>query len=436
MALAAPSHDEAALASAVGAARRRLIPFLFLLYVFSYLDRVNVGFASLQMNAELGLSASTYGLGFGVFFLSYLLLEVPSNMILARVGARLWIARIMVTWGIVSVGMMFVRGAASFYALRFLLGAAEAGFFPGIIFYLTEWFPARERARTIAAFMTATLVAGVIGGPISGALLTLHGTAGLAGWQWLFLLEGAPSIALGLVVLRVLANGPQDARWLTAPEKDALIRALRDERAEGTRHGQSAAAALASPLVWLLAAAYFFLIPVALYAFSSWLPQIIQGLYQGGEFGVGLLSAIPYVAGAVAMVVVGRHSDRTRERRWHTAVAAGVSAVGFAAAAAAHGIGPSLASLTLAMMGLASTFGPFWTLATGVVNGAGAAAGIAFINSVGNIGGFVGPSVVGYIKDRTQSFTLGLLFVATTVAIGAVLVLAVPKTTAGSSAGL
>ena len=426
MALAAPARDDASLASAVGAARRRLIPFLFLLYVFSYLDRVNVGFASLQMNAAIGLSSSAYGLGFGMFFLSYLLFEVPSNMILARVGARIWIARIMVTWGLVSIGMMFVRGAASFYVLRFLLGAAEAGFFPGIIFYLTEWFPARERARTIAAFMTATLIAGIVGGPISGALLTLQGAGGLAGWQWLFLLEGVPSVVLGLVVLRVLVDGPQDAAWLTAPEKDALTRTLRDERLEGTRHGRSAGAALSSPVVWLLAAAYFFLIPVALYAFSSWLPQIIQGLYRGGDFGVGVLSAIPYVAGAVAMVVVGRRSDRTSERRWHVAVAAALSAVGFAAAAAAHGLVSSMAALTLAMMGLASTFGPFWTLATGVVNGAGAAAGIAFINSVGNIGGFVGPSVVGYIKDRTQSFTLGLLFVATIVGIGAALVLAVP----------
>jgi MFS transporter, ACS family, tartrate transporter len=426
MALVAPAHDDASLASAVGAARRRLIPFLFLLYVFSYLDRVNVGFASLQMNAAIGLSSSAYGVGFGMFFLSYLLFEVPSNMILARVGARLWIARIMVTWGMVSIGMMFVRGAASFYVLRFLLGAAEAGFFPGIIFYLTEWFPARERARTIAAFMTATLIAGVVGGPISGALLTLQGAGGLAGWQWLFLLEGVPSVVLGIVVLRVLVNTPQEAPWLTAPEKDALTRTLRDERVEGTRHGRSASAALSSPVVWLLAAAYFFLIPVALYAFSSWLPQIIQGLYRGGDFGVGVLSAIPYIAGAVAMVIVGRRSDLTRERRWHVAVAAAMSAVGFAMAAATHGLVSSMAALTLAMMGLASTFGPFWTLATGVVNGPGAAAGIAFINSVGNVGGFVGPSVVGYIKDQTQSFTLGLLFVATIVGMGALLVLAVP----------
>jgi MFS transporter, ACS family, tartrate transporter len=361
-----------------------------------------------------------------MFFVSYLLLEVPSNMILARVGARVWIARIMVSWGLVSIAMMFVRSAAAFYALRFLLGATEAGFFPGIIFYLTQWTPARERARTVAAFMTATLVAGVIGGPVSGALLTLHGVLGLAGWQWLFLLEGAPSVVLGFVVLGVLTNRPEEAAWLTAAEKGALVATLARERVEATTHGQSTAAALRSPLVWLLAAAYFFLIPVALYAFSSWLPQIIQAEYKGGDMGIGALSAIPYFAGAIAMVWAGQRSDRMEERRWHVAVAAVVSAVGFGAAAFAHGLVLSMVALTIAMMGLASTFGPFWTLATAIVNGAGAAAGIALINSVGNIGGFVGPSVVGYIKDRTQSFTLGLLFVAAIVAIGALLVLAVP----------
>jgi sugar phosphate permease len=421
------ARDDQALASASAAVRRRLIPFLFLLYVFSYLDRVNVGFASLQMNAELGFSASTYGFGFGVFFISYLLLEVPSNMMLARVGARLWIARIMITWGAVSIAMMFIRSAAMFYALRFLLGAAEAGFFPGIIFYLTAWVPSSERARTIAAFMTATLAAGVIGGPISGALLTLHGAAGLSGWQWLFLLEGLPSFALGFVVLAVLVDRPEEARWLSAEEQAALVGAVSRERGTATVHGRSPSAALASPLVWLLSAAYFLLIPVALYAFGSWLPQIIRARYQGGDFGVGVLSACPYLAGAVAMVIVGRQSDRLQERRWHVAVSALVSAAGFCAAAFVHGLAGSMIALTVAMAGLASTFGPFWGLATAMVNGAGAAAGIALINSLGNVGGFVGPYAVGYIRDATQSFTYGLVFVAVTVAAGAALVLAVPR---------
>ena len=414
------------LTRAVGAVRRRLIPFLFLFYIFAYLDRINVGFASLQMNAALGFSAATYGLGFGIFFLSYVALEIPSNMILARVGARLWIARIMITWGLVSIATMFVRSAAAFYALRFLLGAAEAGFFPGIIFYLTRWIPQRERARTVAAFMTATLAAGVVGGPVSGALLGLSGAAGLAGWQWLFLLEGLPSVLLGLVVLAVLTDRPEDARWLSNAERAALIAQLQVDRTAATAHGRSARTVLTSPLVWLLAAAHFFLIPLALYAFSSWLPQIIQGVYAGTSFRIGVLSAIPYAAGAVAMVVVGRHSDRAGERRWHVAVCAAISAAGFLGTAFAHGLVSTMLSLTIAMAGLASIFGPFWTLSTAVVNGAGAAAGIALINSVGNVGGFVGPSVVGYIKDWTNSFTMGLVFVAAIMAAGGALVLAVP----------
>jgi sugar phosphate permease len=414
------------LARAVAAVRRRLIPFLFLLYIFAYLDRINVGFASLQMNAALGFSAATYGLGFGIFFLSYVALEIPSNMMLARVGARIWIARIMITWGIVSIATMFIRSANAFYALRFLLGAAEAGFFPGIIYYLTRWIPQRERARTVAAFMTATLAAGVIGGPVSGALLGLSGIAGLAGWQWLFLLEGLPSVMLGILVLAVLKDDPGDARWLSSSERDALIAQLAVDRAGGTSHGRSARAVLTSPLVWLLATAHFFLIPLALYAFSSWLPQIIQSVYAGTSFRIGVLSAIPYAVGAVAMVAVGRHSDRAGERRWHVAACAAVSAAGFLATAFAHGLIVTMVCLTIAMAGLASIFGPFWTLSTAVVNGAGAAAGIALINSVGNIGGFVGPSVVGYIKDWTNSFTMGLVFVAAIMAAGGAMVLAVP----------
>src|SRR5262245_14689323 len=245
-----------ALAVALAKARRRQIPFLFLLYIVAYLDRINVGFASLQMNRALGFSATTYGLGAGIFFVSYVLFEVPSNMILARVGARLWIARIMISWGIVSSAMMFVRSAESFYTLRFLLGLAEAGFFPGIIFYLTQWFPPAERARTVAAFMTATLIAGVVGGPISGALLSLDGRSGLAGWQWLFLVEGVPAIVLGFVVLRVLTERPADAAWLSEEERTALVASL-DDGFERRNSDDGAAAALRDSRTWLMAAVYF-----------------------------------------------------------------------------------------------------------------------------------------------------------------------------------
>lgn len=408
-------------APALAKARRRLIPFLFLLYIVAYLDRINVGFAALQMNEALGFSSSVYGFGAGIFFLSYVLFEVPSNVILARVGARIWIARIMITWGIVSSAMMFVRGAAGFYALRFLLGLAEAGFFPGIIYYLTRWFPARERGRAIAAFMTATLAAGVIGGPISGTLLSLHGAGGLAGWQWLFLLEGIPAIVLGLVVLRTLTERPDDAAWLTAPERAALIAAVHaDER--GSTADTSAWSALRSGRTWLLAIVYF-TIPVTLYGIGFFLPQMLKTASGGSDFVVGLMSAIPYAAGAIAMVAVGRHSDRTRERRWHVLVPALVCAAGVVMSTASLGAAWSVFTLSVAMIGLASMFGPFWALATATLHGVGAAAAIAFINSMGNTGGFVGPYLLGAVNDATHRFTAGLFVIAAMLVVCGALVL-------------
>jgi ACS family tartrate transporter-like MFS transporter len=410
-------------AAVVRKVRARLIPFLFLLYIVAYLDRINVGFAALQMNAALGFSARTFGFGAGIFFLSYVAFEIPSNMILARVGARVWIARIMITWGLISSATMFVRGAATFYAARFLLGAAEAGFLPGIIFYLTRWFPARERARTIAAFMAATLVAGVVGGPISGALLSLDGAGGLAGWQWLFLLEGLPAVALGLVVLAVLPEQPEQARWLSPAERGILGAALRTDANTDTPRRAGADPIRSGP-VWRLATVYF-TIPVALYAVGFWLPQVVKTASHRGDFAVGLLTAIPYFAAAVGMVIVGRHSDRTGERRWHVATAAVVGGAAFAASAGVRGLAPALVLLSVAMLGLASMFGPFWTLATSIVGGSGAAVGIALVNSVGNIGGFVGPYVFGWIEDATHSFAAGFLFIGVLLALGGALVLTV-----------
>ena len=407
-----------------------MIPFLFLLYIVAYLDRINVGFAALQMNQALGFSARTYGLGAGIFFLSYVAFEIPSNIIQARVGARWWIARIMISWGLVSSSMMFVRGAAGFYALRFLLGFAEAGFFPGLIFYLTRWFPPTDRARAIAAFMTATLVAGIIGGPISGALLSLHGLADLAGWQWLFLLEGAPAVVLGFVVLRWLPERPEDAAWLTRQERESLVARMAGDAVARPAQAHTIAEALKSGRVWLLALVYF-TIPVALYGMGFWLPQIIKAESGGTDFEVGLLSAIPYVLGAVGMVLAGRHSDRTGERRWHIALAALGGGAAFALSGVLHGLAPSLIALSLAMLGLASMFGPFWTLATSSIRGVGAAARIALINSVGNIGGFVGPYLLGYISDATRSFTLGLIFIGAVLACGGLLVLLVGEEGSG-----
>ncbi len=413
-------------AAALAKARRRLLPFLFVLYVVSYLDRINVGFAALQMNAALRFSSVTYSLGAGVFFLGYTLLEIPSNLILARVGARVWIARIMITWGLVSAAMMFVRSATAFYALRFTLGAAEAGFFPGIIFCLTRWFPRRERARAIAGFMTAVVVAGIIGGPVSGALLSLDGAGGLAGWQWLFVVEGVPAVVLGALVLRLLPEQPSDAAWLTPGERRALAARLAEESAElaGSSGVQTVAGALGSPRVWLLAAVYF-TIPVALYAMGFWMPQIIRTASGAGDFTVGALSAIPYAVAAVGMVVIGAHSDRTGERRWHIAVTALLGGGALAATGVVHGVAPSIATLSLAMLGLASMLGPFWAFATSFLGGIGAAAGIALVNSVGNIGGFVGPNIIGYLQQTTRGFAGGLMVVGAILAAGGLLVLTV-----------
>jgi MFS transporter, ACS family, tartrate transporter len=416
---------DGALDAAAGKVRRRLVPFLFLLYIFAYLDRINVGFASLQMNASLGFSSAVYGFGAGIFFLSYTAFEIPSNVILARVGARRWIARIMITWGLASAAMMFVSGARSFYALRFLLGAAEAGFFPGIIYYLTLWVPARERARTVASFMTAVVTAGIIGGPLSGALLSMEGFAGLAGWQWMFVLEGVPATILGIVVLGVLPDSPADVGWLSPEEKTALLSRLEHERLATAGGAHGVADALRHRWVWMLAAIYF-VIPLALYGFGFFLPQILQAAFAGTALQIGLLSAIPYLAGAIGMIVTARQSDRTGERHRFVALGALVAGLGLIGTALVHGLVPSVILLSIAMLGLSTMFGPFWTLATSFVRGAGAAAGIALINSVGNIGGFVGPYGIGYLRDTTDGFAAGLIAIGVIVIAGGALVLVVP----------
>ncbi|MGE0359644.1 MAG: MFS transporter [Vicinamibacterales bacterium] len=411
-------------ARAVARVRRRLIPFLFLLYVVAYLDRVNVGFAALDMNRDLGFSAAVYGLGSGIFFVSYTLLEVPSNLMLARVGAGLWIARIMLTWGLVSAAMAFVQDAVTFYVLRFLLGAAEAGFFPGIIYYLTQWFPARERARAVALFMTGTAIAGVIGGPLSSALLLLDGTWGLRGWQWLFVVEAIPAIALAPVVWRRLERGPDQATWLPDDERRWLATALAAERAAAPAGHADLRAAFASGRLWALAAIYFTVV-LAIYGVSFWLPQMLQALGGTSSAVVALVSAIPYVAAALAMVAVGARSDRTGERRWHVAGSALAGALGFVLAALAPGsFVLSLAALSLAAMGVWGALGPFWALPTAFLTGRAAAGGVALVNSVANIGGFVGPTVMGYMRDLTGSFSAGLWLLAGALAAGAAIALA------------
>jgi MFS transporter, ACS family, tartrate transporter len=393
--------------------RLRLIPFLFLLYVVAYLDRVNVGFAALQMERDLGFGPQVYGRGAGIFFLGYTLFEVPSNLLMARVGARLWIARIMIVWGLVSAAMMFVDSIPLFYASRFLLGVAEAGFFPGMILYLTYWFPGPERAKAIAQFMTGTAIANIVGGPLSGLLLTLDGTMGLAGWQWLFIVEGIPAILLGFFVLYYLTEGPAEAHWLTADERKWLIARMDADRAEtaGGHDSSSLKAALLSPRVWYFGFLYFTIV-VGFYGITFWLPQILKNLSGSGDVTVGLISAIPYVLAAIVMVVVATSSDRTGERRWHVAIPSFVSAVGLILSAATRDPVLSIAALSLAAAGIWAALGPFWSLPTAFLTGSAAAGGIALINSLGNLGGFLSPMLIGEIRARTDSFALALFVLA------------------------
>jgi MFS transporter, ACS family, tartrate transporter len=393
----------------------RLIPLLFFCYIIAYIDRINVGFAKLQLREALGVDeavfGSVYGFGAGLFFIGYFLFEVPSNLILQRVGARIWIARIMVIWGLVSAAMMFMKGTTMFYVMRFLLGAAEAGFFPGVILYLTYWFPAEKRARTVALFATGGVIAGIVGSPISGAILGLNGLGGLAGWQWLFLVEGIPAVLMGLVVLVLLPNRPQQARWLTDTEKVWLQARLDAEAARmESQQRHRLADAFTSGYVWVLCLLYL-LMNIGGYGYEMWLPSIIKGFSGTSDAVVGLINAIPYAVAAVAMLVTGQHSDRTGERRWHVAMAAFTSAVGFALSASLKNPYLAMVALTVAFVGLKCTIAPFWAMGTAFLSGTAAAGGIALINSVGNLGGFFGPTLVGVVKDRTGSnmAALGLL---------------------------
>ena len=418
---------DAVATSALQKVRWRLIPFLFILYIVAYLDRVNVGFAAIDMNRDLGFSAAVYGLGSGLFFLTYTLLEIPSNLMLARLGARVWIARIMFTWGLASTAMVFVTGPVSFYGLRLLLGAAEAGFFPGLIFYLTHWFPARDRARAVALFMTATAMAGVIGAPLSSALLQLDGSLGLRGWQWLFLIEGIPALLLAPVVFTRLTETPAGARWLEPAEREWLTGEIAAEHAQTVDAHVTLRQALLSPRLWMVSIPYLCIV-IAFYGVSFWLPQIVQASSGLGSATVVLLSSIPYVAATIGLVLVGASSDRTGERRWHVAVPSAIGAAGFVLTV----IGPqtlpfSLATLSIAAFGIWGTLGPFWTLPTAFLRGTAAAGGIALVNSVGNVGGFIGPSLVGWIRDTTGEFENGLLMLAGALILGAAVVLAIPK---------
>lgn len=409
-AAAAPLADDAALErAALGKVTRRLIPFLFVLYIFNYLDRTNLGIASLEMNRDLKLSATVYGLGAGMFYLGYVLFEVPSNLILARVGARRWMARIMVTWGILASAMMLVHSPLSFYVVRFLLGIAEAGFFPGIIYYLSHWYPARQRARAISRFMIAVPLSMVVGGPLGGYLLGLSGKAGLAGWQWLFLIEGVPSILLGFLVLAYMSERPEDAAWLTPAEREWLSGRMAAERAAaGPLRHLGPLQMLREGAVWQIALLYVLGVVGGL-AYIFWAPAMIRGLLGTSDLGTGLVFGGIALASAAAMLAVGHNSDRTGERWLHVAGSAALVAVGCAGAALLKNPWLAVLSLALIQIGAMTFLPPFWAIPSTVLTGAAAAATIALINSVGNIGGFVGPNLLGSMKQATGGFTVALL---------------------------
>jgi len=403
----------------------RLVPFLIGCYFAAYLDRVNVGFAALTMNQDLHLSASAFGFGAGIFFIAYFFFEVPSNLLLDRVGARLWIARIMFTWGIVSGATAFVQGEASFYAVRILLGVAEAGFFPGMIYYLATWFPAVYRARIIGYFMAAIPLSSVIGAPISGLLLGLDGLLGLKGWQWLFILEAVPALLLSFVVYFYLTDRPSDAEWLRPDEREWLVERLRREDAvrKAARH-YSILQALAAPRVLALSFVYFGATATN-YGLSFFLPQIVKA-FGVSNFQAGIITAVPYVAGCVAIVWWPRHSDRKLERRLHLAAALFVASAGIAASTTLDDPVLKMVALTAAGAGIFSCLPIFWTLPTAFLSGAAAAGGIALINSIGNLAGFAGPSAVGMLKDATGSYTPGLLTLTAAGLVGMLIVLLLP----------
>jgi D-galactonate transporter len=404
----------------------RLIPFLFLCYVFAYLDRVNVGFAKLQMLSDLKFSETVYGLGAGIFFIGYFLMEVPSNLALHRFGARKWIARIMISWGVISAAMIFVKTPTVFYILRFLLGVAEAGFFPGIILYLTYWYPASRRSKITALFMTGIPIAGVVGGPLSGWILQrFHNVNGMPGWQWLFLLEAIPSLVTGVVTFFYLNDKIGDAKWLNTEEKAVLERALANESSKIEVH--DASGAFKSGRVWVLCACYFGII-MGLYGISFWLPSLIKASGVSDELNIGLLTMIPYGFAAVGMVMIGRSSDRTKERRWHVAAPAVIGAAGLVLSTFVPQQ-PAMAVLTLtfATVGILGALCQFWSIPPAFLGGAAAAAGIALINSVGNLAGFVSPYVVGWIKDATKSTDIGLYCIAVSLVAAALIVLTIPK---------
>lgn len=392
---------------------RRIVPYLFLLYIVAYIDRVNVGFAAIDMKRQLGFSDTVYGTGAAIFFLGYAFFDMPSSMMIPHVGTRRWIARIMISWGFIAALMAFVHTPRSFYVARFLLGVGEAGFVPGMLLCLASWFPSHVRARAVAKFMTATSLAGVVGGPLSSALLRLDGHAGLSGWQWLFVAEGIPTIVLGISVLFVLDDSPAQAKWLTPDERQWLVQELDEDRARyGAAQNHSFADAFRLPIIWLLICVYV-TVQIGVYVINLWMPLMLSSLSASLDSSrIASISTVTYLLAAISTVVVGWTSDRWNERSGHIAGCMLVAACGFAMAASAHTMPLALCGFSLTAMGMFSAMGPFWALMTRNVTGSAAAAGVALVTSLGALGGFTGPYITGRLRDATHSFSGALYIIA------------------------
>lgn len=412
----------------------RIIPYIFLLYIVAFLDRVNLGYAALDMNKALGLTSEVFGLISGIFFLGYFIFELPSNILLHRIGARIWIARILISWGIVVIITAWAQNAAHLYILRFLLGVAEAGFFPGIILYITYWFRAKEQARSFALFMTALAVSSIIGAPVSTWIMDHIHWFGMPGWRWMFVLEGLPAIIMGVITFYYLTDRPDDAKWLTQEEKNWLKAELQKEHEAKLKVKQyTTKEVLTNPRVWHLSLIYFTLV-LGLYGIGFWMPQIIKAFSKLlTNTQVGLLTMIPYIVAGIAMILWARRSDRTGERRIHAAIPPVVGALGLIGAGMATDPVISIIFMSVATMGIYSFFGPFWSLPALFLSESAAAVGIALINSIGNLGGFVGPYVLGMLKDVTGTVKAGLFFLSASLVVSSLLVLAMRKEHASAS---
>ena len=418
--------DEAIAKRAYSKVFWRLMPFLALCYVASYLDRVNIGFAKLQMSQELSFSETVFGLGSGIFFLGYFLFEVPSNLFMHKFGARGWIARIMISWGLLSAGFIFVHSVAAFYSLRFVLGLAEAGFYPGVILYLTYWFPAHHRGRVIAVLMSAIPLSSIVGNPLSGWIMdALNNVAGMPGWKWMFVLEALPAVIVGIACLFYLDNSIAAAKWLDNDEKRVLADAIAHDTKSQVSGTHNTLAAFKDPRVWMMGLIYFLFV-MGQYGMTFWMPTLIKTAGVVGNTRIGIVSAIPFIVTLILMNVLGRSADKHRERRWHLVIPAMIGAVGYAVAPNAPNITLAVCALSLAAAGAITCAPLLWSLPTAFLAGAGAAAGIAVINSVGNLSGFAAPYLIGYVKDATGSAAIGLYIISGGLVLGAILVLMTP----------